>query len=208
MTRRLTAIAVSIAVLAIPVAGCGDKAPGIPKRDASELTRLLRKAQTASDNPEQQCDVLLATVTKLERKVAELPSNVDSDVRDTLANGVRNLAESSTSLCQGTQTTPTTTTPPPTTETVPPPTTQTIPPPTTPTTPPPTTPTTPPPTTPTVPGTGGTGPGNGNGGGNSGAGGGNGGGGGNGSGSGSGNGKVKGAKKGHKDKGGHGGGGR
>jgi hypothetical protein len=204
MTRRLTAIAASLAILAVPLAGCGDKAPGIPKRDASELTRLLRKAQAASDNPEQQCDVLLATVSKLERKVGELPSDVDSDVRDTLQNGVRNLAQSSASLCKGTQTTPTTTTPPPTTETVPPPTTQTIPPPTTQTTPPPTTPTTPPPTTPTVPDTGGTGPGGGNGGGNSGGGNGN----GNGSGGGVGNGKVKGAKKkAHKDKGGHGHGG-
>ena len=190
MTPRLGALAVSLAFLAIIVAGCGDKAPGIPKRDASELTRLLRKAQTASDNPEAQCDVLLATVTKLERKVAELPANVDSDVRDTLANGVRNLSESSTSLCQGTQTTPTTTTPPPTTETVPPPTTHTIPPPNTQTVPPPNTQTTPPTTTPTVPETGGTGPGSGGGGGSSGGGnsGGGGSGGGNGNGSGSGNG--------------------
>jgi hypothetical protein len=182
MTRRLTAIAASLAVLAVPVAGCGDKAPGIPKRDASELTRLLKKAQTASDNPEQDCDVLLATVSKLERRVGELPSNVDRDVRDSLNNGIRNLAQSSASLCKGTETTPTTTTPPPTTETVPPVTTQTIPPPTTQTVPPPNTQTTPPTTTPTVPNTGGTGPGNGNGGGGNGGGAGNSGGGGGGSG--------------------------
>jgi hypothetical protein len=191
MTRRLTAIAASLAVLAFPVAGCGDKAPGIPKRDASELTRLLKKAQTASDNPEQDCDVLLATVSKLERRVGELPSNVDRDVRDSLNNGIRNLAQSSASLCKGTETTPTTTTPPPTTETVPPVTTQTIPPPTTQTVPPPNTQTTPPTTTPTVPNTGGTGPGNGNGGGGNGGGGGNSGGGG-GGGSGNGNGSGSG----------------
>jgi predicted small lipoprotein YifL len=203
MKRRLTALAATLTVLAVPLAGCGDEGPGIPKRDATELVRLLKKAQTASDNPEARCDSLLATVAKLNRKVGELPSDTDRDVRDTLANGVRNLAQSSASLCKGTQTTPTETTPPPTTETIPPPTTQTIPPPTTQTIPPPTTETTPPPTTPTVPNSGGTGPGGGNG--NGGGGGGQ--GGGNGNGSGSGNGKVKGAKKGHKDKSGQGGGG-
>jgi hypothetical protein len=164
--RKLTALAATLAVLALPLAGCGSKAPGIPRSDATELIRLLRKAQAASDNPQQRCDELLATVSKLAQRVAALPSNIDRDVRDTLANGVKNLATSSASLCQQTQTT-TTTTPTvptvPTTPTTPPPTTQTIPPPTTQTTPPPTTQTTPPPTTPTTPGTGGTGPGNGNG---------------------------------------------
>jgi hypothetical protein len=169
--RRLTALAAILAVGAVPLAGCGgSKAPGIPKRDATELLRLLRKAQAESDNPQQRCDSLLATVRKLEQKVAALPSKVDRDVRDTLTNGVKNLAASSASLCQQTQTTPTTPTTPtvPTTPTTPPPTTQTTPPPTTQTTPPPTTQTTPPPTTPppTTPGTGGTGPGAGNGNGN------------------------------------------
>jgi predicted small lipoprotein YifL len=207
MKRRLTALAATIAVLAVPLAGCGDEGPGIPKRDATELVRLLKKAQTASDNPESRCDSLLATVAKLNRKVGELPSDTDRDVRDTLANGVRNLAQSSATLCKGTQTTPTETTPPPTTETVPPVTTQTVPPVTTQTIPPPTTPTTPPPTTPTVPNSGGTGPGAGNGNGNGNGGGGEGGGNGSGSGNGNGNGKVKGAKKRQKEKRGHGGGG-
>jgi hypothetical protein len=167
---------VSCALLALPVAGCGDKAPGLSKRDASELIRLLKKAQTASDNPEQHCDTLLASVAKLDQKVAALPSNVDKDVRDSLANGVRNLTAKSESLCNQTKTPTTTTTTPTTTipTTPPPTTTQTIPPQTTHTTPPHTVPpqTTPPQTT---PGSGGTSPGNGNGnGGGSGSGNGNG----------------------------------
>jgi hypothetical protein len=164
MRRQLTALAVSCALLALPVAGCGDKAPGLSKRDASELIRLLKKAQTASDNPEQHCDTLLASVAKLDQKVAALPSNVDKDVRDSLANGVRNLTAKSESLCNQTKTPTTTTTTPTTTipTTPPPTTTQTIPPQTTHTTPPHTVPpqTTPPQTT---PGSGGTSPGNGNG---------------------------------------------
>jgi hypothetical protein len=168
MRRPLTAIALSAALLAVPLTGCGDKAPGIPRSDATELVRLLKKAQTASDDPQGRCDQLLATVAKLEQKAAALPSNVDKDVRDSLANGVKNLANSSASLCSQNQTPTTTTTtpttPPPTTA---PPPTQTTPPPTTITTPPQTQ-TTPPQTTPpqTTPGTGGTGPGNGDGNGN------------------------------------------
>jgi predicted small lipoprotein YifL len=171
MRRRLTALAATLAAVAVTLAGCGDKAPGLPKRDATELVRLLKKAQTASDDPQGRCDELLATVAKLEQKVAGLPSNVDRDVRDSLGNGVKNLASSSNSLCSQNQTpTTTTTTPTVTIPTTPPPTTPPTTPPSTQTTPPPTTPTTPPPTTTpphTVPGngTGGTGPGNGNGGG-------------------------------------------
>jgi hypothetical protein len=163
--RRLTALAACVAVTALPLAGCGNKAPGLAKRDASELIRLLRRAQAASDDP-ARCNELLATISTVRAKVQALPPNVDSGVRESLSNGVDNLAQSARANCQptntATQTTPTQTIP-----TTPPPPTATIPPPTTATTPPPTTATTPPPTVPpTTPGTGGTGPGNGNGSGN------------------------------------------
>jgi hypothetical protein len=187
MRRRLTALAVSAALIAVPVAGCGDKAPGIPKHDAAELIRLLKKAQTASDNPEQHCDTLLASVAKLDQKVSALPSKVDKDVRDSLANGVRNLTAKSQSLCNQTKTPTTTTTTPTTTiPTTPPTTTQTIPPQTTHTTPPHTQ-TIPPQTVPpqTTPCSGGTGPGN-----ATGTGGGKGHGGGNGNGNGNGGGGI------------------
>jgi hypothetical protein len=153
----------ALAFVPLALAGCGDKAPGIPRSDAADLIGLLKKAQDESDDP-QRCDELLATVREIAAKVRDLPSKTDADVRDSLANGVRNLAESSRRQCEETQTTTTTTPTVPTTETAPPPTTETIPPPTTETTPPPTTETTPPPTTPpvpTTPDTGGTDPGNG-----------------------------------------------
>jgi uncharacterized membrane protein YgcG len=192
MRRALTSALVAAALVALPLAGCGDKPPGVSKKDANELVRLLRKAQTASDNPGKHCDTLLAAVAKLNERVAALPSKVDKDVRDSLQNGVKNLSDQSNSLCSK-QKTPTTTTTTPTTTvpTTPPPTTRTIPPPTQHTTPPPTQeppPTTPPQTTPGN-GGGGTAPGSGNGNGN---GSGNGGGSGNGSGGGSGNGQGSG----------------
>lgn len=164
--RRLTALAACLAVAAVPLAGCGNKQPGLSKHDASELTRLLRKVQSASDDP-QKCDLLAARVALVRVKVRQLPSKVDADVRESLRNGADNLAQSARAQCQNAQTTttptiPTNTTPtvtvPPTTQTVPTPTTQTAPPPQTTTTPTATTP-----TPPTTPGTGGTGPGTGNG---------------------------------------------
>jgi serine/threonine-protein kinase len=165
--RPIAALAACLAVVAIPLAGCGSKEPGIGKRDASELIRLLHKVQAASDDP-QRCDELAADIADVRAKVRDLPSKVDADVRESLRNGVKNLDDSATAQCEKTKTTPTETTPTETTptQTVPPVTTETAPPPTA-TTPPPPTATTPPPTNippiPTTPGTGGTGPGNGNG---------------------------------------------
>ena len=166
--HRLTALAAClVALVAVPLAGCGDKAPGVSKRQASELVHLLRRAQSESDNP-QRCNKLLATISSVSAKVQALPSKVDADVRESLSNGVKNLDESARSQCAKAQTTPTTTatTPTATVPTTPPATTATTPTPTTPTTPPTTTTPSPPPTTtaptPTTPapGTGGTGPGN------------------------------------------------
>jgi hypothetical protein len=183
LPRSLTALAATLALAALPLTGCGDNPPGLSKKDAAELIRLLRKAQTASDNPQQQCDTLLAAAAKLNERVAALPSKVDKDVRDSLQNGVKNLSDQSNALCSQ-QKTPTTTTTTPTTTvpTTPPVTTQTIPPQTHTTPPPPTTPPTTPPAT--TPGNGGTPPGNGNGNGN---------GGGNGNGHGNGNGNGQGS---------------
>ena len=168
--RRLTALAACLAVTAVPLAGCGNKEPGVGKRDASELVRLLRKVQAASDDP-KRCDQLAADIADVRAKVRQLPSKVDADVRESLRNGVKNLADSARTRCENTQTTPTDTTPTDTTptQTVPPQTTETAPPPPSTATipPPPSTATNPPPTNippiPTTPDTGGTGPGNGNG---------------------------------------------
>ena len=89
MRHRATTLAITAALAALPLAGCGDKAPGLASKNANELIRLLRKAQTASDNPQHHCDRLLAAVAKLNERVAALPSKVDKDVRDSLQNGIR-----------------------------------------------------------------------------------------------------------------------
>ena len=166
MRRAVTRLAACLALAAVSLAGCGDKAPGIARRDASELVGLLKVAREQADNPEQ-CAPLLATIRQIDAKVRSLPSKVDKDVRDTLENGVRNLAASAEQQCAQTQTVPTTPTTPTVPETTPTTPTETTPTETTPpeTTPPETTPpeTTPPETTPpaTTPNTGGQGPGNG-----------------------------------------------
>jgi hypothetical protein len=114
--RRLTALAACIAVVAVPLAGCGEEEPGIAKRDASELVRLLRKVQAASHDP-QRCDELAADIDAVRVKVRALPSKVDADVRESLRNGVKNLAASARAQCENAQTTPTETTPTETTPT-------------------------------------------------------------------------------------------
>lgn len=173
MRSRLTALAACVTLAAMPLAGCGKKAPGIPRSDASELTSLLRTAQRQADDP-QKCDALLSTTRELQSKVSKLSSSIDSDVRDSLTNGIRNLRASAQSQCAKTQTTPTTpettptvpTTPPATTESIPTTPPETTPPETTPSQTAPPTPTTPGQAVPTTPGTGGASPGNGNGNGN------------------------------------------
>ena len=167
MIRRFTTLAACLALAAAVFSGCGKKEPGVPRSDARSLVSLLRTAQSQSDDP-QKCDDLLSTIREIQSKVADLPKKTDSDIRDSLKSGARNLRSTAQSQCEQTKTTQTTpdtttipTTPPPS-ETTPPP-SETTPPPSE-TTPPPSE-TTPPQTTPpqtTPPDTGGTGPGNGN----------------------------------------------
>jgi TolA-binding protein len=167
VSRGLTLLIACVALVAVALAGCGEKPPGIPKRQADTLIKLLRQAREQADDPEK-CDSLQSTIRAVRARVERLPSKVDSDVRETLRNGVDNLASSAEQQCTETKTTPTTTTE--TTETVPTETTptettptettptETTPTETTPTETTPTQPTTP--STPSVPETGGTGPGN------------------------------------------------
>jgi hypothetical protein len=153
VNRRLSTALAVFAALAL-LAGCGGDKKTIPTDEGASLIRLLRVARDQAGDP-NKCPQLLATVQRINLRVAGLPASVDQDTRASLVNGVNNLIDNARSECAGAQTTPTTeTTPPETTPSVttPPPTTQT-----TPTTPPETTPTTPPETTPTTPGNGGTG---------------------------------------------------
>jgi hypothetical protein len=148
------------ALLALVFAGCGGGGDEktIPRDEAARLVELLQEAQVAAGD-QDRCDRLLQLVPRIQAEVGDLPDSVDSDTRETLTDGVAQLADHAREECQDTETTetaPTTTTE---TETVPPPTTETEtePPPTTETEPPPTTETEPPPTVPepTVPEEGG-----------------------------------------------------
>jgi hypothetical protein len=171
MRRALTSTLVVLAV-AVPGCGGGGDEPTIPRDEANRLVELLQQAQIAGGD-QDRCDTLLSLVPRIESEVANLPSSVDDDTRQTLEDGVDNLGENARSECAGvdetetteTETTPTETTEPEptTTETVPPPTTteEEPPPPTTTEEEPP--PPTEPPEEPTVPPSGGTPPGNGNG---------------------------------------------
>jgi cell division protein FtsN len=157
--RALTAVAIAASLL---VAGCGSDKKTIPNDEGASLIRLLRAARDTAGDP-QKCPQLLDAVQKVQSKVADLPSSVNKNTRDSLVNGVNHLIDDANNECKNTQTTqttttPTTTTPTTTTETTP---TQTTPTQTTPTqtTPTQTTPTSP--TTPTGPGNGGTGTGTG-----------------------------------------------
>jgi hypothetical protein len=169
MRRALTSTLVVLAVVA-PGCGGGDEKT-IPRENAARLVELLQEAQIAGGD-QDRCDTLLRLVPRIQSEVADLPSSVDDDTRQTLEDGVDNLGQNARSECSqtDTETTETETTPPTTTETVPPTTTETVPPPTTTEEePPPTTteeeppPPTEPPEEPTVPPSGGTPPGNGNG---------------------------------------------
>jgi hypothetical protein len=146
--RRRASLALLL-VLASPVvfAGCGSSGKKtIPRSDAATLVRQLKAARAAAGTP-PHCRRLLSAVAQARSTVDSLPSKVDRNTRDSLRNGVANLASSARQDCQNVQTntstatTPTVTTPPTTTSAPPPPTTATTPPPTTHSTPaPPTTP--------------------------------------------------------------------
>jgi hypothetical protein len=92
---RLTAVPLAVAALALPLAGCGKDKPKMPSSDARQLIALLEEAKrraaahacrdlTVENNP---------TLPALQRQVASLPSNVDSDIRSTLEDGVANLRQ-------------------------------------------------------------------------------------------------------------------
>lgn len=175
MTTHLKAAAAA-ALAALVVAGCGSSKPGpqIPVTQADQLVSLLNETERRADTKiAGAChDIQNHDLPELESQLGSLPSNLDSNVRSTLTNGIAHLKDLVNSQCQAldqqqtqtttqkTQTTTSSTTaPPPTRTTAPPTTTQT-----TQTTPPPTHSTPAPSTsTTTVPGGGVTPPGPGSG---------------------------------------------
>jgi hypothetical protein len=116
-----TAAAAAAALALVPLSGCGggDKRT-IPHDTGSTLIRLLKDARDQSGDP-SKCRQLGLTVAALQARVGVLPPSVDRDTRDSLTNGVSNLADDARRECAHVQTTPTTTTPEPTTPTQAPP---------------------------------------------------------------------------------------
>jgi hypothetical protein len=133
--RHLIATALAIAVL-VPLAGCGggDKGKDIPRAQAAAIINRLREVERRND-PLRCQDLQQDSLPALQQQIDSLPADTDSDIKDTLTNGVDHLAELVSNECnqQQTQTdtgptqpstpsTPSTTTeaPPTTTETKPP----------------------------------------------------------------------------------------
>jgi len=151
---------VLVVAVGIAVAGCGGQKRTIPTKQGQSFLAQLDKIQEQYDNG--SCQGAQAKVNALLLQVRNLPSSVDSEVKQNLTTSVLRL-RSLVQKCepaQPTNTVPTTTVPTITqtvpTETVP---TQTVPTQTVPTQTVPTTPT----TTPTTPSGGTTNPGSGGG---------------------------------------------
>jgi hypothetical protein len=156
---RVPLIAGALAAAAL-AAGCGDdEGRQIPRDEARALISRLQEAdRRLSQDPPVCGDLAEDTIPALEQQAAALPDDVDSDVRQTLEDGIAHLRDQIEAECaerreqeedttETTDTTDETTTE--TTETAPP-TTET-----TETAPPTDTDTTPTDTTPTEPGSGG-----------------------------------------------------
>lgn len=118
MRRRPTAALLALALVAL--AGCGGGGSGtektIPRSDGAALMRVLRSARDASGDP-AKCPELQRAVSSAQAKVASLPPSVNKDTRDSLTNGVNNLADDARQDCANVHTTPTTTETTPTTPT-------------------------------------------------------------------------------------------
>jgi hypothetical protein len=109
--RLLAALALSLT--AFGATGCGHKqGAAIPAAQANDIVGRLQEAQRRSDA--HAChDLRTDTIPMLERQVAALPQNVDSNVRATLSDGVAHLKDLVQQQCAAppaTTTTPTTTT--------------------------------------------------------------------------------------------------
>ena len=150
---------IAAAVVAGAIAGCGDEKPQIPSDEAREIVRRLQEAdRRISEDPPVCGDLSEDTIPALESQVANLPEDVDPDIRETLDEGVSHLRDLLEAECSERREEPDTDTTdetePPTTDETQPPTTDETQPPTTDETQPPTTDETQP-TTPTTPDNGG-----------------------------------------------------
>ena len=103
------------AASALLVSCGGDDSDLIPQRDAEQLKRYADRIGAAVDA--QDCTSAARDLQRAQDKIAELPRQVDTGLRQNLAEGFQNLGEQAARECQEepVRTTPTT----PTTPTVP-----------------------------------------------------------------------------------------
>ncbi len=87
--RLLCLLTLPLAVVVL-VAGCGG-GEGIPPKTAAALVSDLDSVERGVR--EGECERTQPTLRRLEQRVRALPSDVDRDVRATLARGVQNLEQ-------------------------------------------------------------------------------------------------------------------
>ena len=138
-TLLLALIAAALGVSSAFLVACGDRNDLIPRSDADAINSDLDQASSLFD--QQQCRASQRAIGRAQIRAGRLPSEVDSELRQTLGENLQTVLDKIRAQCgktQTTQTTQTTATTPTTTATTP--TTTTTTPPTT--TAPPTTQTT------------------------------------------------------------------
>ncbi|HEY6636378.1 MAG TPA: hypothetical protein VIZ61_01730 [Solirubrobacterales bacterium] len=113
---RPTFLALILAAV-LAVAGCGDSGPD-PSIDKGDATTLLAQIQEIRENVDVESPCVAADRTdNLIADIQELPSSVNSDVREALESGSNNLKILLSGECENrTTTTGTTTSTPSTTE--------------------------------------------------------------------------------------------
>jgi hypothetical protein len=86
-----TRISLLVCLFAFGLAGCGSNDGTIPSEQAGDMLALLDALQ--SDVQDGQCDHVTGTAQEFSSRVQNLPSDVDSDVRNALTKAAAHLDE-------------------------------------------------------------------------------------------------------------------
>jgi hypothetical protein len=86
-----TRIALLAGVLTIGIAGCGGDDGTIPQSQSEQLLNILASLQNQVDDG--NCAVAESTVQQLNSAIKDLPSSVDTKVKDALERGTANLSD-------------------------------------------------------------------------------------------------------------------
>ncbi len=86
-----TRISLLVCLFAFGLAGCGSNDGTIPSEQAGDMLALLDALQ--SDVQDGQCDHVTGTAEEFSSRVQNLPSDVDSDVRNALTKAAAHLDE-------------------------------------------------------------------------------------------------------------------